>query len=206
MNVYDLDTLTLQQCRLEETDRAEYSARFLVAYNFAYGRIMREKWKPWTTEAVVLDANRCFLISALTNTCVTIQNVSDYADFSSGANYGKGTRYTFYEKDGAGTIVVPEVDGGETVYVTYQYTPSRLEAMTSYDAETFAADATNTPQFDEDYHDILTYWATHRYYTARGANYISVSAYWKQMFDDAFGKIKRDYGGKQELQNFYHPL
>ncbi len=129
MNLYALDTATLDQCKLDATDqevRQENSVLFLEGYNFAYERIIREKILPWTTEAVTLDANKAFNVSTLTNTLAKIRHITRYADFSEDAGYVKSNRYIFYDKDGEGSIVVPYAEASGEMFVSYEYMPVRL--------------------------------------------------------------------------------
>ena len=98
---------------------------------------------------------------------------------------------------GAATITVsetisPSVADGDIIYAM---------STTEYRVES----AYNTPQFDQAYHDVLTMWAAHRYFLRRGANYADYAAFWENEFDKHFGKIKRDYGGRQDFVNLYDP-
>lgn len=206
MNVYELGTKTLTLCKLEMSDREENAAKFLSSFNYAYERVMREKWRPWTTEAVTLDADKCFTVSSLSKRCVSVKKITNLPDFSEDAGYGYAAQYNFFEKDGDGTLFVYGAGANATVYVQYQYVPARLIDMGTYDPETFVATATNTPQFDEAYHDVLCYWAAYEYFEGRGANYIQKALEMKDGFRREFGRIKRDYGVKQEHLNCYRPL
>lgn len=129
MNVFSLGTKTLKLCKLgvdDATIRQEYAEFFLDAYNAAYERVMREKWQVWTTEAVALDANKCFTVSSLSKRFEKIREVLQHPDFDSATNFSKPISYEFCEKDGDGTIVVPGSEASSTVYVEYQYVPERL--------------------------------------------------------------------------------
>lgn len=205
MNVYQLDTETLRQCKLEDdTDnRTTQSPFFIVSYNFAYERIMREILKPWVTEAVPLDKHKCFEIGDLTKRFVQIKHIALYPDYSENAQFGQPARFEFKDADGQGKIVVPVATPEAVMYVTYQYMPPRLIAATTA-PET--ATATNTPQMDEAYHDILTYWAAHRYFTARGVNYVEFAQFWKNAFEDAFSRIDTGVGVPNTYKNAYRPL
>ena len=61
MNVYELDTLTLNYIRLpvDNDNRNEFSEFFLTAYNEIYRRVMAEKVKLITKELIELEKG-CF--------------------------------------------------------------------------------------------------------------------------------------------------
>ena len=129
MNLYQLDTETLDKIRQDRSDieiRREESPYFLTAYNSAYERIIREKIKLWTTEAVTLDADKRFNVSDLTNDCNEIIKITKYQDFSDSAGNARTSEFDFYDYDGVGEIVVPAADDSGTMYVAYRYMPVRL--------------------------------------------------------------------------------
>lgn len=62
-----------------------------------------------------------------------------------------------------------------------------------------------TPVFDDDFHIVLTYWAAHKYYLSRGANYASQAQMYKQMYSDEAAYINDDIGQPVEIVNAYSP-
>jgi hypothetical protein len=129
MNLYDLTSKTLRQCRFDPTDatdRAENQSWITETLNEAYRRICGEKLNPWHTEAVTLDANKCFNILALTKQCVNILKISLYQDYSVAASGAESPELTWDKYDGSGTVVIPTATASGTVYVEYEYMPATL--------------------------------------------------------------------------------
>jgi hypothetical protein len=130
MNLYDLVSQTLTQGRLNTTNavkRSKYQNSLIVpALNDAYKKMCREKLHPWYWEAVTLDANKCFVTSALSKTFVKVNKITTYQDFTEDAGYAEQTRLPWGKYDDTGTIIVPSAEASGTVYVKYEYMPTML--------------------------------------------------------------------------------
>ena len=274
MNLYELVTTVLKQCRLDPTDATDRSDNqnsvIVPALNEAYRRMCREKAHPWTTEAITLDANKCFDTRTLTNKLVRIIEISQYQDYSSAAGGARSSPYAWDKYDGSGTIVIPTATASGTVYIKYEYMPAKLditynisdantvrtipvnEAITAAQATALidqtlyvidvssglyteytiesalagvAGAATITvnetidtatedgdeiyiganwePVVNEDWHTILTYWATAQYYLARGANYTGMANMWLGIFDREFANITDSIGEEEVVTGAY---
>lgn len=207
MNTYELVSQTMRQCRMDPTDATDRSDNedwIIAACNEAYRKICREKLSLWTVEAVTLDASKQFLISSLTEACVRILEITKYPDYYADNSYARANTY-YWDLYAKTTVVVPDATASEAYYVKYEYLPDDLEVESDEPDETFVESETNTPQINEAWHPVLTYWATAQYYLSKGANYVGVANMWVGMFDRGYGEITDDVGEPQETKNAYHP-
>lgn len=143
MDLYDMTSRVLRQCRLDPTDaddRAEHQGWITETLNEAYRRICREKTPLEYTEAVTLDANKCFNISALSKTLNKIVKISAYQDYTEAASYDASAAMPWKKFDGAGTIIVPGATASSIVYVKYEYMPEDLKV--TYNVSGANTDAT----------------------------------------------------------------
>lgn len=130
MNFYQLYTAVLAQLGITDPDaddREEYLQLVKPELNEAYRKIARERAHLWTTEAVTLDANKCFSTSNLTEKITKILKISVYQDFSSDISGSQAASLYWYKQDGSGSIYVPAATASSTVYVKYEYMPANLE-------------------------------------------------------------------------------
>lgn len=81
-----------------------------------------------------------------------------------------------------GSVVTPTADGDE-IYIGEGWEPA----------------------INEDWHMLLTYWATYKYMTTRGANYAGLAAYWKNMFFEEYAYVTQDIGQPQTITGAYSP-
>jgi len=276
MNLYELTTEVLAQMGIidpDADDRTEYSSLIKTSLNEGYRKICREKAHLWTSEAVTLDANKCFNISSLSEKLTKVLKISLYQDYSSAAG-GAESQGLYWDKyDGNGTIYVPNATASGTVYLEYEYMPKYLEttynvsgantsktipvdeAITSAQATALAgqslflidvsagtyaeytidsvtagaagaatitvnetistatADGDEiyigdnwTPKFNEDWHIILTYWATSKLYTTRGVNYAGLASFWNNKFYEEYAYITDSLGEPENIKNAYAPF
>jgi hypothetical protein len=130
MNVYELTTQTLTNCKFSDTTdattRSDNEKAFITSFNTAYRRICREKLHLWYTEEVTLDAAKCFVMSSLSKKAIKILKISQYQDYSEDAGYIESPPYPWDKYDGAGTIVVPAATASTAVFVEYEYMPTML--------------------------------------------------------------------------------
>ena len=130
MNVYELTTQTLTNCKFSDTTdattRSDNEAACIRSFNTAYRRICREKLHLWYTEEVTLDTAKCFAMSSLSKKAIKILKISQYQDYSEDAGEIESPAYPWDKYDGAGTIVVPAAEASGTVFVEYEYMPTML--------------------------------------------------------------------------------
>jgi hypothetical protein len=275
MNVYELVTETLAQCGIvdpDASDRSEKKPLFLTSYNEALKKICREKLHPWTSEAITLDASKCFDTKTLSKRLVEIQKVSKYQDYSTSASGAASPPFAWDLYDGNGKIVVPAADASGTMFIEYEYMPEPLkvtyhisgantlkvipidEAISAAEATALvgktlgvidvstglsyeytiasaaagaAGAATITvnetiaeavadgdeiyigenwePSMNEDWHMLLTYWATYKYLSTRGVNYAGLASFHKDAFYEEYGYIDGSIGEPQEITGAYSP-
>jgi hypothetical protein len=110
----------------DAADRSDNQTKITGWLNDAYRRICREKVELWHIESVTLDANKCFAVSALSETFVTLLKVTTYQDFTEDAGYLEQTGLPWGKYDDTGTIIVPSAEASGTVYVKYEYKPAKL--------------------------------------------------------------------------------
>ena len=200
MNVYELTTQVLRQCRFDvtdEQDREENQDWIVAELNYAYRQICRDRLHPWTTEEVTLDENKCFDTRTLDSKLVRINKIAPTRDYANGAYIQCGMPWDMY--DGGGKVIVPTAKAGSTVYVEYELMFPDLEVMAEEADETFEPDATNTPQIAEQWHPILTYWATAQYFLGKGPNYTAMASMWMNMYDRESAFITDDIGQTQTV-------
>ena len=207
MNVYELTSQVLRQCRLDPadaTDRSENESWIVAELNNAYKQLCTERLNPWTTEEVTLDANKCFDTTTLDNALVRILKITKYRDYSAAVGGIEMPRLSWDLYGGDGVIVVPYAESSGNVFIEYEYMPVDLAVMEEEAGESFVASATNTPQINAQWHPVLTYWATAQYFMTKGPNYIAQSQMWTQMYEREKSKASSYMGEAQEIKGIFN--
>ena len=125
MNVYELDTLTLKYCGLQQVDanRIAFSPLFLAAYNECYEDVISSRYRPETWEITTLaDGN--FDISQLSYEPILIKRIAGSMDESDNLDFIGQTKYLFWARD-EGVMHVADCEKSE-IYVKYVYMPNLL--------------------------------------------------------------------------------
>ena len=189
MNVYNLDTLSLQYIRrpVDDDARTELSAFFTVAYNEIYRRIMSEAYRITFTENVQLDNNKSFSCNSLSKRLITIKNIRTPQNEK--LLWERGTENNINVHTAASTVIV-----------TYCYMPGLLQNSTPTTPPESAAPS-NTPVIPEEYHNIFSLWAAYRYLHSRRK--FEDSNYYYEMAMELFMKLSNDFGEKTRLKVNY---
>ena len=189
MNVFNLDTLSLQYIRrpVDDEGRNDLSPFFVTAYNEIYRRIMSEAYRITHTETVTLDENKCFSTGSLSKRLISIKNI-----------YVLGNSKLLWERDSGNTIKVHTT--ATFVNVTYCYMPELLKNPTPLAEPTSASDS-NTPVIPEEYHNIFSLWAAYRYLHSRRK--FEDANYYYEMAMELLRKLGNDFGEKTRLKINY---
>jgi hypothetical protein len=154
MNVYELDTLTLNYIRLpvDNDNRNEFSEFFLTAYNEIYRRVMAEKVKLITKELIELEKG-CFSEEKLSKKCIALREVRSVNGEKLGWQREEETNIYVYTND-------------KSVWVSYCYMPPLLcnPVPTCPPLESCPE---NTPKIPVEYHNLFSLWAAYRWFQSR---------------------------------------
>ncbi len=189
MNIYTLDTLSLQYIRrpVDDTARKELSSFFCTAYNEIYRRIMSEPYKLSTSQSITLDASHTFSASKLSKTLIRIKKITSLANAK-----------LMWERSDTNIIKVHTNDS--TVMISYYYMPEPLENKTPTVMPVSSSNK-NTPIIPEEYHNIFSLWAAYRYMHSRRKS--EDANYYYEMAMELFYKIKSDYGETTKIKVNY---
>lgn len=187
MNIYELDTLSIQYIRrpVDNAARQELSSFFTAAYNEIYRRIMSDAYRIFTTESTALT-NNTFSASSLSKTLLSIKSIH--------SQNGSKLLWKKCEED---NIFVHTSDN--IVNITYYYMPPVLENPTPT-APPVSASPSNTPVIPVEYHNIFSLWAAYRYLHSR-RRLEDANAYY-EMAIDLFLKLDNSFGESVKL-NFF---
>lgn len=189
MNVYELDTLSIQYIRrpVDDDARTELSAFFLTAYNEIYRRIMSEVYRIACTETVFLDKNGSFDVMTLSKKLLSIKSIRSEV-----------SEKLMWEKAADNNILVHT--HAAQVTVTYFYMPVLLQNSTPTAPPSSNA-AVNTPVIPPEYHNIFSLWAAYRYLHSRRK--FEDANYYYEMAMELFYKISCDFGEKTKIKVNY---
>lgn len=157
MNVYELDTLTLKYCGLQQIDanREAFSPLFLAAYNEGYEDVISSRYRPEIWELITLtDGN--FDISQLTYEPILIKRIAGSIDESDTLDYNGRTKYRFWLRDES--IVHVDMCDLNEIYVKYIFMPSPLSNDTPSQS-----DGSDEPILPEIHHGLLCAYAASRW-------------------------------------------
>lgn len=185
MNVYTLDTLSLQYIRrpIDDIARNELSEFFCTAYNEIYRRIMSDPYKLSLSQTVTLDEENSFSVNKLSKSLIRIKKITS-----------TGNVKLMWERADDDCIKVHTVN--KNVIVNYFYMPELLSNKTPTVIPTKATN-TNTPVIPSEYHNIFSLWAAYRYMHSRRKS--EDANYYYEMAMELFYKIKNDYGEKTKI-------
>ncbi len=189
MNVYELDTLSLQYIRrpVDNEARTELSAFFLTAYNEVYRRIMTDAYRLFAKETVRLDSDHEFNTDSLNNELLGIRKITSLS----------GERL-LWERN-VGNIISVRTSA-QNVVITYNYMPALLVNQNPIVSLTVST-ATNMPVIPKEYHNVFSLWAAYRYLHSR-RKFEDSSCYY-EMATELISKIKNDVSEKIKLKVNY---
>lgn len=189
MNVYELDTLSLQYIRRppDNDARNELSQFFVTAYNEIYRRIMSEAYRISVAETTELDENKCFSVGALSKTLLSIKNIYDACSDK-----------LLWERSTNDNIKVHT--SAKSVTVVYYYMPELLENTTPTTAPGTVS-PNNTPCIPQEYHNIFSLWAAYRYLHSRRK--FEDANYYYEMAIELMHKISNDFAERTKLKINY---
>lgn len=189
MNVYELDTLSIQYIRrpVDNDARTELSAFFLTAYNEIYRRIMSEVYRITCSEEITLSPNGSFDMIALSRSLLSIKSIK--SDTSEKLKWEKGSN---------GKIIVHTQ--AKHVTVTYFYMPPLLQNSEPTSPPSING-SFNNPIIPSEYHNIFALWAAYRYLHSRRK--FEDANYYYEMAMELFYKISCDIGEKTKFNINY---
>lgn len=189
MNIYTLDTLSLQYIRrpVDDNARNELSKFFCTAYNEIYRRIMSEPYKLTVSQNVVLDTNHTFSTDVLSKSLIRVKKITSTANIK-----------LMWERGDENCIKVHT--NNSCVIVSYYYMPELLENNTPTVMPILASNK-NTPVIPEEYHNIFSLWAAYRYMHSKRKS--EDANYYYEMSMELFYKIKSDYGETTKIKVNY---
>lgn len=153
MNVYELDTVTLDLLYEDVTDenRAARAPGFLRAYNRAYDEMQRARYRPrrWEQAQATDDT---LALASLSYCCRAILKIARFRDYSQEAGGGASPGLVFRPVDHS-AVALPGA-GADSVWVLYEYRYPDLknDAPCSPPAEETPE---NTPQIPCEAHPLL---------------------------------------------------
>jgi len=188
MNIYTLDTLSLQYIRrpVDDNARKELSEFFCHAYNEIYRRIMSEPYKLSTSQTITLK-NKAFKVSDLQRPLIRIKRITTLKNLK-----------LMWERGDDDTITVHTND--KDVAISYYYMPQLLKNDDPTNMPLMPSNE-NTPIIPEEYHNIFSLWAAYRYMHSRRKS--EDANYYYEMAMELFAKIKNDYGEKTKFKVNY---
>lgn len=189
MNIYTLDTLSLQYIRrpVDDDARTELSEFFCTAYNEIYRRIMSEPYKLSTTQTVALDNNHSFSVEKLSKSLIRIKKIKSIHNIK-----------LMWERDDNNFIKVHTND--KFAVICYYYMPLLLKNENPTVIPIVPSE-TNTPVIPDEYHNIFSLWAAYRYMHSKRKS--EDANYYYEMSMELFYKIKNDYGEKTKIKVNY---
>ena len=188
MNIYTLDTLSLQYIRrpVDDNARKELGEFFCLAYNEIYRRIMSEPYKLSTSQTVKLE-NGAFKIEQLSRPLIRIKRITTLKNLK-----------LMWERGDDDTITVHTHES--EISISYYYMPPLLKNEDPCNMPLVPTND-NTPIIPEEYHNIFSLWAAYRYMHSRRKS--EDANYYYEMAMELFGKIKNDYGEKTRIKVNY---
>lgn len=154
---------------------------FKSAINYAYKRIAREKWMPFYSEDVELDANLQFAVASLTKKFNGIKKIED----SDGDEI-------IWEMATDGTIECPYEEAEDDVTVTYFYIPDDLSS---------ANDEPVIPNAQAD-HKLLCYYAAFQYLVTEEEPDEQVNR-WLGLWNEGYFEITQNTGEMHQTKEYW---